>query len=222
LAKSDPNFRPNTERAIYVQGEISRALVDALTPKIISIHAQSREPITVYIDSPGGSTLSAEAIRRLLKASDQDGAEACRIITVVTGRAASAAADLLSFGDYAVGYPGSTVFYHGVRYEVRDLLTIEKASAFAESLRLRNDLYAMTLAKRSVRRLMFRYAMSWNKLEDYRTRSGKPGMENLDCFLGVVGEHLSKAGSKTLAQADRRYRRYAFLVESSTDSLSEA
>ena len=45
-----------------------------------------------------------EALLLLLRLSNQDSSGPCRIITAVTSRAASAAADLLSSGDYALAY----------------------------------------------------------------------------------------------------------------------
>ena len=90
----DPNFRPNPARAIFVLGLIDQPLIERLTPQIVTLCSQNREPITVYIDSRGGSVASAESILRLLQSTDQDGASPCRLITVVTGHAASAAADL--------------------------------------------------------------------------------------------------------------------------------
>jgi len=212
LIRPDNNYRPNPNRAVHVQGVFDQALVDRLTPQIIALHHQSRELITVFIDSRGGNTLVSETLRRLLTAPNQDGDPICRIITVVTGRASSAAADLLSFGDYAVGYPGATIFYHGVRYTLDDPLTLEKASEFAESLRWRNDLFAMSLAKRSVARFVFRYAMMRPRFADFRTRSGNQDLADLQCFLGVVGEHLSSPATRSLRQAQKRYERYESLV----------
>ena len=145
----DPNFRPNPSRAIFVLGVIDQPLVERLTPQIITLCRQDREPITAYIDSRGGSVASAESILRLLQSTDQDGASACRLITVVTGHAASAAADLLSSGDYAIAHPESTILYHGVRTSLNDPLTMEIASVITESLKISNDRYAMTLARKS-------------------------------------------------------------------------
>jgi hypothetical protein len=157
--------------------------------------------------------LHAEVIRRLLTALDQSGSPTCRIITAVTGRAASAAADLLSFGDYAVAYPGSSVFYHGVRYTVDDPLTLEKASEFVESLRYRNDLFAMSLARRCVSRFVFRYATTQYLFHDFRTRSANPSLTDLECFEGVIGERLSAPASRALSQARKRYDHYQYLVK---------
>ena len=87
----DPDFRPNPNRAIYVQGLIDQQLVNRLTPKIISLQSQSRDPITIYIDSPGGLVAHMQALLNLLTASNQDFAAPCHLITVVTTQAASAA-----------------------------------------------------------------------------------------------------------------------------------
>lgn len=125
MIAADPNFRPNPERSIFVHGEIGQDTTQKLTPSIISLQHKCSEPITVFIDSPGGSVHSMFALLRLLKTKNQDGAS-CRIITVATGQAASAAADLLSAGDYSLAYQGSAILYHGVRIPSYDQLTAEE------------------------------------------------------------------------------------------------
>lgn len=91
------NYRENHRRAIYVCGEINEDLLHKLTPQINALRCESRDPITVYIDSVGGSVPVAERLRGLLVAPTPEG-EACSLVTVVTGLAASAAADLLALG----------------------------------------------------------------------------------------------------------------------------
>jgi ATP-dependent protease ClpP protease subunit len=145
LIVPDQNFRPNPNRAVYIQGIIDQQLVNRLTPQVIALTSQKRDPVTIYIDSRGGSVASAESLLRLLTASNQDLAPPCRLISVVTSRPGSAAADLLSSGDYAPAYPDTTLVYHGVRTGMDDPLTVELASILAESLKLSNDRYAMAL-----------------------------------------------------------------------------
>jgi len=212
LIRPDKHYRPDPTRAVYVQGDFNQALLDKLTPQIIRLQAKGRDPITVFIDSRGGSTQIGGMLQQLLAAPDQDNSPICHIITVATGRAASSAADLLSFGDYAVAYPHARVFYHGVRFTPDDPLTLERASAFAESLRWRNDLFAMGLAKRSVRRFMFRYAISKRKFEEFRNRTNQRTLNDLECFLGILRENLSQAAAGTIVRAEKRYRRYDDLV----------
>jgi ATP-dependent protease ClpP protease subunit len=113
----DKNYRANPTRSILVGGEINAQLLLQLTPKILELRSASGEPITVYIDSNGGSVRIADMIRGLLNAPDQNGSR-CRIITVSTGHAESAAADLLATGDYAIAYPHCSIWYHGTRQAV--------------------------------------------------------------------------------------------------------
>jgi ATP-dependent protease ClpP protease subunit len=153
----DPNYRPNASRAVYVQGRIDQQMADRLTPQIIKLQAASRNPITVFIDSRGGDVAIGELILKLLNASNQDSAPPCQIITVVTHRASSAAADLLSAGDYAIAYPESVIFYHGVRQSLVDPVTVEYGSALTDSLRISNDQSAMVLARKTEWRFMFRF-----------------------------------------------------------------
>ena len=84
-------------------------------PEILGLQFESRAPITAYIDSPGGSVGAAQQLAALLKAPDQN-SDRCRILTVATALAASAAADLLVDGDYALAYPNSKVHFHGTRH----------------------------------------------------------------------------------------------------------
>ena len=107
---------------------------------------------------------------RLLKASDQDGSPACRIITVATGIAASAAADLLSDGNYALVYPETIIHFHGVRYSLDDPLTLEAASDMAESLKVGNEQYAFGLANRCILRFLLRFLGLRSEFDGFRTQ----------------------------------------------------
>jgi ATP-dependent protease ClpP protease subunit len=107
-------FRENPKRAIFVAGEINQAMIERLTPAILNLRDEGAEPITLYIDSFGGSTFHARLLINLVTSPNQDGRQ-CRMITVVTGTAASAAADILAAGDYAIAYPHAIIHYHGVR-----------------------------------------------------------------------------------------------------------
>jgi ATP-dependent protease ClpP protease subunit len=212
LIVPDPNFRINHSRAIYVSGVINQSLLDRLTPEILALCAVSREPITVFIDSQGGSVASAELILRLLQSTDQDGSAACNLVTVVTGRAASAAADLLSSGDYAIAYPESNILFHGVRTSLSNPVTVELAAYLSESLKISNDRYAMTLAKKSEVRFMFRFFVLRSDFAGYRTKVNKPQLTDLECFLGMVKEKSSDKAEKIITLAWQRYERYNALL----------
>jgi ATP-dependent protease ClpP protease subunit len=196
---------------VFVHGEINRQLVQRLTPDIIRLQNESRDPITVYIDSEGGKVFYAESLLNLLEASDQDGAGACRIITIVTGLAASAAADLLCSGGYAIAHARCTIFFHGVRRSGEEI-TVAVASNIADSLRRTNERYAIALADKSVRRLGFRYAWMRSQFDAYRERISKQHSD-LECFVGLLLERLSSGGVEVVKRARERNERYESLVD---------
>jgi len=209
-----PNYRLNPARSIQIQGLIDDQLVTRLTPQILKLQHQDRTPITVYIDSPGGSVSRMETIFRLLKLSDQSNSNPCRIITAVSVRAASAAADLLASGDYAIAFPSSTVLYHGLRTFEKNPLTVESTSVLTHLLRLTNDVYAMELARKIEDRFLFRFTILRGEFDDIRTKLAAPWMTDLDCFFEAVASKLSKNAKKAWDKAKDRYGRYQSLLDS--------
>jgi len=141
------DYREDCDRAIYLRGVINQSLVDEVLPQINRLRLASVEPITVYIDSPGGSIALAETIRRMVKAPHPDGDE-CRLITAVIGIAASAAADFLALGDYAIAYPHTQILYHGSRTDTAGVVTYESATSLD---------FHFGSQKRSVKRLVRLY-----------------------------------------------------------------
>ena len=210
----DKDFRLNPQRAIYVTGVIDDALVSRLTPQILKLQSIDRSPISVYIDSPGGSVSSMETIFRLLNLTDQDSSGPCNIITAVTTRAASAAADLLSSGDYALAFPDSSILYHGLRRFEKNPLTFETTSMLANALRLSNDYYAMALARKIEDRFSFRYVTVRNDFDEFRKDKSAPTMSDLDCFVEIISSKLSIDARKVWAKAKERYGRYQALIDS--------
>lgn len=204
-------FRPNPDRAIYVHGVINAELVHRLTPRILFLQNKSREPITVYIDSPGGDLSSAQSLWKLLTNSNQDYAPACRIITVVTRKAASAAADLLSSGDYAIALPHTTALYHGSRTYRELPLTVETTSALSYLLRVTNDTYAMGLVRKMESRLMFRFLFAKGQFANIRKQAAHD-LTDSDCFLAVISGNLSDGAKKLYKTAYERQGRYVELL----------
>ena len=207
----DPNFRPNAERAIYIQGVVDEQMVNRLAPRIILLQSRSRAPITVYIDSRGGSVASAEAILRLLSASNQNEDPPCRIITVAIGRASSAAAVILSSGNYAIAVPECIIFYHGVRQALDNPITVEYGSALTESLKISNDQSAMALARKTEWRFMFRFVNMMPEFDGVRQKS--PSMSDLDCFVALTIEKLSPMAKGLINRARERHERYKALLD---------
>jgi len=186
------DFRENPQRAVYILGGIDLQQVYRVTPDILRLRGESSDPVTVYIDSLGGETYFAENIRSLLYAQNQD-SQTCRIITVVTNVAASAAADLLALGDYAVAYKNSFVLYHGTRQASQDALTTEKAEALAKSLKQTNEQFALRLARRAFQRCVFNYNNLAGQFEDARkalSGKDKPPNSDLECFAYLLFDKL--------------------------------
>ena len=210
---ADPKFRPNPSRAIYVDGPINEEMVSRLTPQMLQFLSESRDPITIYIvSSPGGLVVNMEAILRLLKSSDQDASPPCSLITVVTNKAASAAADLLASGDYAIAFPDSMILYHGLRTPFRETMTAETTSLLAHYLRLSNDAYAMDLARKVEMRFLFRFLVVRAEFADYRAKQTTKNLQDLDCFLAIIRQKLSRKAQEVFDRAKDRYGRYEALL----------
>lgn len=188
-------------------------MVDRLMPAILSLQATNRDPITVYINSGGGDVFMAESIIRLLRVSNQDSDPSCRVITVAIDRASSAAADMLSGGDYAIAFPDAMIFYHGVRHSLADPVTVEFGASLTERLKISNDRSAMKLAKDTEWRFMFRFVMMRGQFGAYREKVHKLSMTDLDCFIGLISEHLSEYAGELVSRARERHGRYSSLLE---------
>jgi len=140
--------------------------------------------------------------------------DSCSLITVVTGRAASAGAEMLSSGDYAIAYPGSSLLYHGARIpEFAEPLTVEWSTLLAEYLRDTNDAYAMRLAQRIISRSMFRFVMSKREFDSVRQENPTKKHSDLDCFLILTEEQLSSRAREVLKNTTTRHERYARLLD---------
>jgi ATP-dependent protease ClpP protease subunit len=211
LIAPNSNFRPNPERGVYVHGVINADMVCRLTPRIVHLQSKSRDPITVYIDSRGGELPSAQSLWKLLTCPTMDYGPACRVITVVTTRAASAAADLLSSGDYAIALPHATVLYHGSRTYRELPLTVETTSALSYILRVTNDAYAMGLMAKMESRFMFRFLFSKGQFESIRKKTAA-NLTDSECFLAVISENLSEGARKLFETARQRQGRYDKLL----------
>jgi ATP-dependent protease ClpP protease subunit len=159
----------NWNRSIHINQKIDDELVKSLTPAILNLKQESGKPITVGIDSFGGSIASLEALIGLLKAPDQDG-NRCEIYTAVTNRAYSAAANMLALGDYAVAFPHAQILYHDLRYTGLDDVTPSKAARTAQQLEEDNDRFALKLAHHVARRFVWTYIDSRDSFDRIRKK----------------------------------------------------
>jgi ATP-dependent protease ClpP protease subunit len=188
--KPNSNFRPDPDRGIYLSGPITQEALDRLTPAILKLQASCSKPLTIYIDSPGGETRIADAISNLLRASGQDSPFRCRLLTVVTSTAASAAADLLASGDYALAYPHSRILCHGVR-QGADALTREQAILLARGLASSNEGFALELARNCIFRFIFRFVFLSKEFGKIRERENDASLSQAACMAFALEERIS-------------------------------
>lgn len=179
------DFVPDSDRSIFLQGRIDQSLVDRLTPEIIRLHRENPKPITVFVDSPGGFISSGRRLFDLIKAPSHSG-EKADLIVVVTGTAASAAADFTALSDYAYVYPHSLILYHGTRQDSQQSLTVADAQSLAESLRQTNETYALPLARKAVERFILRLSMFPVEFQQYLANQEA----GLDALISALGSKL--------------------------------
>jgi ATP-dependent protease ClpP protease subunit len=149
--EDDPHYLPTLSRGVFVDADVENELLVRLTPRILQLREESADPITLYINSAGGGTRILDHLRDILDTPN------IRLITVVTGMAASAAADLLICGQYAIAYPHAFILCYGTRLS-SDELTKEGALEAAEFLDQWNEKAALATARASIDRFLFRFA----------------------------------------------------------------
>jgi ATP-dependent protease ClpP protease subunit len=204
----DPSeFQENPARGVFVTTDIDNTLVNRLSPEIIKFRVESNAPICLYLDSLGGSVFHAQRLLDLIKTPTQRGYR-CHMITVAVGFAASAAADLLALGDYAIAYPEAVIHYHGTR-QSPDNLTLEDLSALESNLRETNERFALRLANRMFKRLVMRMiTMSAEAPETLFNES----LTNPASFFGMLKERLSQDEQGLIDKAIERQKKITKLV----------
>jgi ATP-dependent protease ClpP protease subunit len=213
--------RENPKRAVYLLGDINQALIEKLTPTINELRLSSSDPITAYVDSQGGDVWAAENIRSLLQAPNPDGVR-CRLITVATGNAASAAADFLALGDYAIAYSHSYIIYHGTRRPSPAPLTVEGASSLASSLQQTNEFFAIRLAKRAFDRFVLRILLLGDEFQHYANANSQPlGSPDVAALVEALGRKLAPNKSALIQAAIQRQAAIDALTQSVRDHLAK-
>lgn len=207
------DFRENPDRAIFLTGFIGQELVNSLTPQILKLRHAGTDPITVFIDSPGGHPALGTSILRLLEARDADG-HSPSIVTVVTGEASSAAADFLAAGAYAIAYPHAKIHFHGSRHGLSKDLTMEAAALTAKVLREYNEIQAIDLAENVVARCIFIYVYLRDQFDKIRERYGSPGMTEIECFSRSLYAKLSSQADSLPGTTRERYNQIQALSNS--------
>lgn len=97
-------------RCISLTGDITDRLSTEIIHQIMYLADQNKDPITMYINSPGGSVTAGLAIYDAMKGCG------CEVATVCLGMAASMGAFLLASGTPGMRYcsPHSEVMIHQV------------------------------------------------------------------------------------------------------------
>jgi hypothetical protein len=183
----------NWNRSIIIDSAIDEQLVKTLTPKILELRSSADSPITIGINSPGGSLASLDVILGLLTGPDQNG-KAGEIITVATNRAYSAAANLLAFGNYAIALRHSSILYHDVRYGRIEDVTPEKARGTAKSLQAANDRFSLRLAHILIKKLIWIYIdlrKNFDETKDKFPKTHKKYAELVEAFAPAVNAYES-------------------------------
>lgn len=201
LAPTDKiRFTENAARAVFVTREISDELVGNLAPQIVALRQSGAEPICIYIDSAGGSVFYAQRFLSLLTSARQDG-HIPWIISICIGFAASAAADLLALGDYAIAYPFSVIHHHGTRQNEQSV-TVENIGKIESSLRETNEDFAIRLATKIFHRLIVRILQI--------RREASPNflfyemIADPQSFIGALRDKLSERHRKLIDDATKR------------------
>lgn len=133
----------------------------------------------------------ADLLYQLLTQPDLDGNH-CRVITVATHRAQSAAAIFLARGEYAIAYQTASIHFHGIRQQA--LVTTESAAMLASTLQSYNDRYAIDMARSS----MHRFIWIINSFSKELPPITEP------TFTRTFGKWLTKKVSKKNAELIRR------------------
>jgi ATP-dependent protease ClpP protease subunit len=213
----DPNFRANPDRSIRVFGEFGESMVRELAPQIIQLrHDDATAPITVYIDSEGGSIQHYDYLVGLLFDPDTDG-NICRIVTVATSYAASAAARLLARGDYSIAYPSALIHCHGSRFE-GGTVTRERAELMSQSLAAFNADMAGDFTHKIIENLVWLYRFND---EEITSRKGR-GIHGLSALIRANLEGTSKSlMNGVLAELDQTTELEKFLLAPSRETSLE-
>lgn len=105
-ASIDVFSRLMQERIIFIGSQIDAELANTVQAQLLYMNAVSNDPITIYINTPGGSVIDGLAIYDTMRFVKS------KIVTVCTGMAASMGSILLVAGDERKILPNGRVLIH--------------------------------------------------------------------------------------------------------------
>jgi ATP-dependent protease ClpP protease subunit len=189
------DFTPNAARSIVIEGQLNETLLERLRPEILELTSRSREPITVFLNSSGGNPEVQREILNLLRPPRKDGSRAS--VITVAAKAESAAAHLLSAGDFAIASSDSRLLYHGGRWPLSDLVDAGEAGLlYARTLPTFREMAAATLAANCARRFMFIVSAHRPLFASQSEKADSAA--DLKAFSLILRGKLSEAGQKVL------------------------
>lgn len=99
------------DRIIFINQPINMELATEIQSCLLYLKSKSLDPISIYINSPGGSVYAGLAIYDTIKHLQKQG---IIINTYATGLVASMAAILLISGNTRFSLPNSTIMFHQI------------------------------------------------------------------------------------------------------------
>jgi ATP-dependent protease ClpP protease subunit len=169
--------------------------------EICALRTENNDPITIRINSIGGSVLVLKYINGLLDSSDLDG-KFVRTVTIASGTAASAGAILMAFGDYAYAYEHSFILFHGVRGSELPEKFEDAAQLLGELDRTQREV-SRKLSQVVIRRVAYRYQKLKEKFNLRRRDIKDRELVELRCFVDEIKQEIS---GRARALAERTFR----------------
>jgi len=119
-------FFGDTTRALSFFGEVSGEKAELFISQLFHLEKlNDEEPITVYLNTEGGSLTDGLAIYDAIKTVS------CPVILVTTGLCSSAGLIILSAADYRIATPTTTFFYHQPVVHSGSIDSIDGMKSFA-------------------------------------------------------------------------------------------
>lgn len=126
-APGQPAFFGPLTRHISISGPLTEAVAVAACGQIQELTIRDHEaPITIHINTPGGSIVDALAIYDMCKVVTNP------IIAIVNGGAMSAGLLILSAADFRLATPNSMFFYHQPIMSEIGVSNLEEADSISE------------------------------------------------------------------------------------------
>lgn len=135
-------YGPNS-RALNLYGDVCKETTLVLISQILELDRRDSSPITIYINSDGGSLSDALAIYDCIRYIESP------VITVATGVCASAAILILSAGDLRLATQHCLFFYHQAIMPGQSIGSKEHVDSLGTTYELCQTRYDDILRKRS-------------------------------------------------------------------------